>query len=45
MQIFYKDLEGKTITLELEQSDSVVLFKARIYDKEMFAACEHRSLH
>jgi hypothetical protein len=34
MQIFYKDLEGKTITLEVEQSDSVVLLKARIYDKE-----------
>lgn len=34
MQIFVKTLTGKTITLELEQSDTILLVKQKIQDKE-----------
>ena len=34
MQIFVKTLTGKTITLELEPSDSIDSVKAKIQDKE-----------
>ena len=34
MQIFVKTLGGKTITLEVEQSDSIENVKAKIQDKE-----------
>lgn len=34
MQIFVKTLTGKTITLEVESSDSVESVKAKIMDKE-----------
>jgi len=34
MQIFVKTLTGKTITLEVEPSDSVENVKAKIQDKE-----------
>lgn len=34
MQIFVKTLTGKTITLEVEQSDTVENVKAKIHDKE-----------
>nr|NP_572306.1 uncharacterized protein Dmel_CG11700 [Drosophila melanogaster]AAF46143.1 uncharacterized protein Dmel_CG11700 [Drosophila melanogaster] len=34
MQIFVKTLTGKTITLEVEPSDSIENVKARIHDKE-----------
>ena len=34
MQIFVKTLTGKTITLEVEPSDSVENIKAKIQDKE-----------
>lgn len=34
MQIFVKTLDGKTITLEVEPSDSVEAVKAKIQDKE-----------
>ena len=34
MQIFVKTLTGKTITLEVEGSDSVENVKAKIQDKE-----------
>ena len=34
MQIFVKTLTGKTITLEVEASDSIEAIKAKIQDKE-----------
>ena len=34
MQIFVKTLTGKTITLEVESSDSIEIVKAKIQDKE-----------
>ena len=34
MQIFVKTLTGKTITLEVETSDTIESLKAKIQDKE-----------
>ena len=34
MQIFVKTLTGKTITLEVEPSDSIETVKGKIQDKE-----------
>jgi ubiquitin len=34
MQIFVKTLTGKTITLEVESSDTIASVKAKIQDKE-----------
>lgn len=34
MQIFVKELTGKTITLDVEASESIENVKARIQDKE-----------
>jgi ubiquitin len=34
MQIFVKTLTGKTITMEVESSDTVASVKAKIQDKE-----------
>ncbi|CAD6225216.1 unnamed protein product [Miscanthus lutarioriparius] len=34
MQIFVKTLTGKTVTLEVERSDTVANVKAKIHDKE-----------
>ena len=34
MQIFVKTLTGKTITLEVESSDTIDMIKSKIQDKE-----------
>ncbi|KAI8826343.1 polyubiquitin 1 [Chytriomyces cf. hyalinus JEL632] len=45
MQIFVKTLTGKTITLEVESSDTIENVKAKIQDKEDYNIQKESTLH
>lgn len=45
MQIFVRTLSGKTLTIDIEKSDTILTLKKRIWDKEGVNPEDQRLLH